>query len=266
MHATDCHRAPYLDKLRVYMDTSANRIHSALQTVARLRTQRAAEPALAAAVAEIKRFQARRFVATYADLLQSPRYKAATKFFLDELYGDKDYAERDQQFSRIANTIEKLFPQAVVKTAAALAEVHALTESLDDLMGRQWLTFVGGKRPSSDCARYILCWRAVADSEDRHRQLDVVLLLGEELNQLTRKTGLRTLLRLMRGPAAAAGLSALQGFLESGFDAFTDMRGSDTFLTTIRQRETALIGALFGDELAVCETKLGNLVEAATTD
>jgi hypothetical protein len=260
MHALGFHRAPYLDKLRVYMDASANRIHHALQAVAQLRAQRAAEPALAAAVADIKRFQARRFMATYADLLQSPRYKTAATFFLHELYGDKDYAERDQQFARIANTIEKLFPQAVINTAAALAEVHSLTESLDDLMARQWLVSAGDKPLPGECTRYIFCWRAVADIAARHRQVDVVLLLGEELNRLTRKPGLRTLLRMMRGPAAAGGLSALQGFLEAGFDAFADMRGADTFLATIRQRETALIAALFCDDLAVSESKLANLV------
>lgn len=262
MQAPGFHRAPYLDKLRVYMDASANRIHHALQAVAQLRAQRAAEPALAAAVADIKRFQARRFTATYADLLQSPRYKTAAKFFLHELYSDRDYAERDQQFARIATTVEKLFPQAVVNTAAALAEVHALTESLDDLMSRQWLASASDKHVPGECTRYSLCWREVADAAARHRQLDVVLLLGEELNRLTRKPGLRTLLRMMRGPAAAAGLSALQGFLEAGFDAFADMRGADDFLTTIRQRETELIAALFGDDLAVCETKLGNLIKA----
>ncbi|UUZ62310.1 hypothetical protein LP417_19345 [Polaromonas sp. P1-6] len=132
-------RAPYLDKLRVYMDASANNIQIALQAVSAIRQQHAATPQLAQASAEVKRFQARRFKATYADLLHSPRYKTAAAFFLHELYSDKDYAERDQQFARIANTIAKLFPQAVVNTAAALAEVHALTEELDNLMAQQWL-------------------------------------------------------------------------------------------------------------------------------
>lgn len=239
------------------MDDSAQKIHDALQAVDRLRQQHATNSLLKQAVFDIKRFQARRFQASYADLLQSPRYKTAAAFFLQELYGDKDYAERDQQFGRIANTIARLFPQAVVNTAAALAQVHALTEELDDLMARQWLR----EDPKlGDCARYIRCWQNVADSAARHRQLDVVQLLGHELDRLTHKPGLRTLLKLMRGPASAAGLSSLQRFLEAGFDAFANMRGADEFLALIRLRETELIRSLFDDTPVTCETKLVHLL------
>lgn len=242
------------------MDSSVNNIHLALQAVSIFRQQHAADPELARASAEVKRFQARRFQATYVDLLHSPRYKSAATFFLDELYSDRDYAERDQQFARIANTIARLFPQAVVDTAAALAEVHALTEKLDDLMARQWRIDQSAHPGGSDCARYIRCWRAVADMAARHRQLDVVLHLGQELNRLTRMPGLRTLLKMMRRPAAAAGLSALQHFLETGFDAFAHMRGAEEFLAVVEQRESEWIRALFEDEPVACETKLGHLL------
>ena len=242
------------------MNASAQRIHDALQAVAQLRRQHAAEPALAQASAKIKRFQARRFQATYADLLQSPRYKPAAGFFLHELYSDKDFADRDEQFGKIANTIAKLFPQAIVDTAAALAEVHALTEHLDDLMARQWLLSVSSAVQVNICAAYIDCWRRVADPAGRHRQLEVVLILGRELDRLTKKPGLRTMLRLMRGPAAAAGLGVLQQFLETGFDAFAGMRGADEFLQLVRQRETKSINSLFEDDFVTCETALKQLV------
>jgi hypothetical protein len=244
------------------MDASAQQIHDALETVARLRQQHRADPPLARAGAEVKRFQARRFQATYSDLLHSPRYKTAATFFLQELYSDKDYAERDQQFARIASTIAKLFPQPVVSTAAALAEVHALTEKLDDLMAREWLADCAAIPESNDCARYIRCWRRVGDAAARTRQLEVVLHLGEELNRLTRMFGLRTLLKMMRGPAAAAGLNSLQHFLETGFDAFANMRGADEFLRLIKDRETAWIHTLFADDAVTCETRLSHLLAA----
>ena len=242
------------------MNASAQRIHDALQAVARLRQQRAAELALALAIARIKRFQARRFQATYPDLLQSLRYKPAAGFFLHELYSDKDYADRDEQFGRIATTIARLFPQAIVDTAAALVEVHALTEHLDDLMARQWPESLAATAGGNTCAAYIDCWRRVADPAGRRRQLEVVLALGRELDRLTEKPGLRTMLRLMRGPAAAAGLSALQQFLETGFDAFAGMRGADEFLQVVQQRETRWINSLFEDDAVACETALTHLV------
>ena len=89
--------------------------------------------------------------------------------------------------------------------------------------------------------------------EDRHQQLAKVLAVGAELDRLTRMPGLRLTLRMMRGPAHAAGLSSLQGFLESGFDTFAKMSGrgdgARTFLNLIQTRETALMNALFSGDV-----------------
>jgi hypothetical protein len=244
------------------MNASADQIHQSLHTVAQLRQLRAGNPALLAANAAIKRFQARRFQATYPDLLKSPRYMAAAQFFLHELYSDKDYAERDQQFARIASTMVKIFPQTVVNTAAALTQVHALTEQLDDAMANAYLAYATDSATSfatNDIANYIACWRRVADPATRKQQLEIVLALGQSLNGLTRKPGLRTLLKMMRGPAAAAGLGSLQRFLESGFDAFQTMRGADEFLKFIAERETDWINRLFEEDAVACETKLSQL-------
>jgi hypothetical protein len=244
------------------MDTPAEKIQAALQVVSQLRQQHASDPALAQASTEVKHFQARRFRATYADLLHNPRYKTAAAFFLHELYSDKDYAERDQQFARIATTIARLFPQSVVNTAAALAEVHALTETLDDLMARCWQADPPAAPQGSECARYIRCWRRLGDPAAREHQLEVVLQLGQELDRLTRAHGLRTLLKLMRRPAAAAGLDSLQQFLETGFDAFAEMGGADEFLKLVRQRESEWIRGLFDDDAVACETRLTHLLAA----
>lgn len=259
MHLPHFYRAQYLDKLRVYMDPAASRIREAMEAVSLLRLGRASQPGLEQACLEVKRFQAQRFKATYADVLRNPRYGRAASFFLQELYGEQDYAQRDQQFARIASTIARLFPQAVVETAACLAEVHALTEQLDDSMASHWLA---ASAPTVQ-ARYIHCWRMVGDRSARFRQLDVVLHLGRELDRLTRMRGLRGLLRMMRAPAAAAGLSSLQGFLEAGFDAFADMKGTSEFLGLIHKRESVWIEALFDDDAVTCETKLLQLPTSA---
>ena len=252
----ETNRARYLDKLGVFMDSAAPRIRQAMQAVVALRQHHAASPSLRTAVLEVKRFQAQRFRATYADLLQDPRYRHAALFFLDELYGDRDYERRDQQFARIANTIARLFPVAVADTAATLAEVHALTEKLDHQMALCWL----GTDAASLPQRYIKCWRAVADRLARQQQLQAVLHLGEELDRLTRTPGLRRLLKMMRAPAAVAGLSSLQHFLEAGFEAFADMQGAAEFLAIIGQREAAWISSLLDSDAVACETKMLQLL------
>lgn len=68
------------------------------------------------------------------------------------MYSQQDNAERNQQLARIARAMAKLFPQWVVNTAAALAEVHALTERLDHAMARDYLALQPVSRSQSDAA------------------------------------------------------------------------------------------------------------------
>jgi hypothetical protein len=244
---------------------TARKIRDAVAQVALLRQAGEANPALQGAAGEIKRLQSRRFAGTYADLLAGGPYAAAAQFFLEELYSDRDFAERDVQFARIAAAIEKLFPQQVAATAVALAELHALTEELDQAMALAWLSQVDEEM--SESRRYIAAWREVGRRPDRQKQLTVVLGIGHQMARLTRTVGLRTMLRMMRGPAAAAGMGALQRFLECGFDTFGTMArrrgGAEGFLAIIEAREIALMGLLFDADLVTCETALGDTLGQA---
>lgn len=241
---------------------SAQAIRDAVAEVERLREECRAVPEIDAAVVRIKRFQARRFAGTYADLLAAGPYAAAARFFLEELYSERDYAARDAQFARIAGAVEKLFPRDVADTAVALARLHALTESLDHATARTFAL-----QSDADVAGYVRAWKAVGRRDDRERQLETVVAIGAELARLTRLPGLRMMLRMMRGPASAAGLSSLQRFLEAGFDTFgaiTKVRGgAEQFLATIRAREQHLIGQLFTADPVACETELGRILGQA---
>jgi hypothetical protein len=236
---------------------AARNIRIAVARVSALRAAEHAQPALRSAVVGVKTLQARRFSGTYTDLLAGGPFAAPTRFFLEELYSDKDFSERDAQFARIAGAIEKFFPAQVAQTAVALAELHALTEELDGAMGSAWLAQEAPQH--SEAHRYVAAWRAVDRRADRQSQLEVVLSIGDEMVRLTRTPGLRTMLRMMRAPAAAAGLASLQRFLETGFDTFAAMArgpGAGTFLRTVGERESALIAMLFDSPLVACETAL----------
>jgi len=223
-----------------------------LQAVAGLREAMAATPALAAQVRAVKHWQHRRFESSYTDMLASPRFGPAARFFLEDLYGPKDFAERDAQFARIVPALVRLFPADIVETVSALAELHALSESLDEAMANALLGHGVDDAASQalDATRYVAAWRSVGRAQERSRQIDLMLQVGGALDGFTRKPLLRHSLRLMRAPAAAAGLSALQQFLETGFDTFRAMRGAQPFLQTIAERERSLCAALFAGDLS----------------
>jgi len=238
---------------------TAETIRQAVAEVEALRRESRDMPVVGAAVTRVKALQARRFQGTYADLLATGPYVAAARFFLEELYSERDYAERDAQFARIAGAVEKLFPHDVADTAAGLAQLHALTESLDHAMARA----LASDR-AQEASAYVRAWKAVGRRADRQRQIETVLAIGTEMARLTRLPGLRLMLRMMRGPASAAGLGALQRFLESGFDTFSAVArgrgGAEHFLATIREREQRLMDMMFDADPVACETELRRIL------
>lgn len=210
-----------------------------LVRVTREREQRAREAGLDARVTAVKHYQHARFERTYADLLSTPRYARSARFFLEDLYGPHDFTQRDAQFARVVPGLVRLFPHEIVLTVRSLSELHAISEEFDTRMARTL------DLPTLDRRQYLRAWQQAGDPAGRSRQIELMLAVGQALDRYTRHTVLRHSLRLMRGPARAAGLGALQNFLETGFDTFRDMRGAGDFLNTIATRERVLADALF---------------------
>jgi hypothetical protein len=222
------------------MASPAEKARAHLEQVARLREARQDDAGLASRVAAIKRYQHARFSRDYASLLDSERYGEATRFFLDDLYSPSDFADRDRQFDRVVPAMARVFPADVMHTVADLAELHALTESLDQEMALQVKA-----NAAVDDESYRAAWRAVGRGAARQRQLDLLMAIGMSLDQHTQNAFLATTLRMMRVPAKAAGLARLQSFLERGLAAFVKMRGARHFLETVRANEQRTIVDLF---------------------
>jgi hypothetical protein len=231
------------------MTPTGQAILDQLGIVEQLRRGRALDAAHAQRVQAIKAYQAQRFERSYADLLANPRYQAAARFFLEELYGPHEFGARDAQFARIVPPLVRLFPEEIVATVATLARLHALSESLDDDMARQL------EHTAVNAAAYVRAWQRTGRPEDRRLQIDLTLNIGQALERYTRSPLLRGALKMMRRPAQAAGLGELQRFLESGFDTFGAMRGAGEFLTTVRAREEALCAALFAETAVTSATQ-----------
>ena len=230
------------------MSDPATRILQSLEAVEVERRRRAASPGLTAGVDALKAYQQQRFARTHAGLLAHPRYAPATRFFLDELYGPQDFSQRDAQFSRIVPALVRLFPADTVATVESLAAVHALSERLDTAMA----IHLADQAPTR--ASYVRAWQAAGEPSARARQLELVVRIGQALDRHTRNFVLRASLKAMRGPARAAGMAALQTFLEAGFGAFGAMRGADEFLATIAASESALSARLFEPDAVAAAT------------
>jgi len=230
-----------IDKGSVVAQLVAN-----LQQARTMRQCHSASADDAAARMRLREWQAERLARTYDDLLGSDRFGAAAAFFLSDLYGPKDFSARDADITRLLPLMTKTLPLAGLETVSRAVELDALSESLDAQMTTE-LQRQGVL--SIDSATYAAAYRAVGDRPGRERQITLIGDGGYALDRLTRRPLIRGVLRLMREPAHLGGLSAIQEFLERGFNAFHKMGSAEEFLETIRTRETQLLQDLFAGRL-----------------
>jgi hypothetical protein len=188
---------------------------------------------------ELKRWQSARLKRTYADVSSQARYRAATSFFIEDLYGPKDFSARDEEMLRIVPVMARILPKSAVETAALAIELEALSEDLD-----QRLVKALGLAALDD-ASYGRAYRESSSPEERRHQVGLIGAVGRRLDLLVKKPLVAKTLRLMRGPAQVAGLGDLQEFLEKGFESFGAMQGADEFLALIASREERILSRLF---------------------
>ena len=216
-----------------------------LQRARALHEQRAASPALAAALDRLAQWQSRRLNGTYADLARDPRYAAAIAFFGTDLYGPGDFSRRDADLARVVPLMSKVLPEGVLATIAGAMELSVLSHELD----RSLLERLG---PAAALAVVSYCeaYRELGERQSRERQIALIVSVGHALHRYVDKPLVRSALAAMRQPARLAGFGALQDLLERGFAAFRSMNGAAEFLATVEMRETTLMNAIFAGDRA----------------
>ena len=169
---------------------AAQRLRHLSSEVARLRLDAAPErsPAFAQALRSLKHFQAGRLAQTHQDLLGSSRYGLATRFFLEDLYGAKDFSQRDAELERVIPTLTRFLPEAALATVADAVELDALSEDLDQKMTRFGLEHLGLDGPDQDwnAERYAEAYRGIGSVDERAEQLELVPRIGRTLDKLVR--------------------------------------------------------------------------------
>ncbi len=192
----------------------------------------------------LRRWQMERLKRTHADLLATPRYKPAVEFFLAELYGDKDFTERDQDIARAYPIIVRTMPAKALQSIAMALELNALSQELDTtllqalLQNKEHLEVI-------DEASYITAYRQCNNYDLRVQQIDLINTLGRDLEKVVSNPWVYAALHLAHVPAYLAGFGRLQQFMEMGFHAFRQMGKADEFLTTIVQRERTLLDRIY---------------------
>lgn len=224
------------------MSAIGERLRALLLRLQQHRRQQDQDPAVAERLSALRAWQARRLAATYADIRGTTRFGGPCEFFLSDLYGEGDFADRDRAVERVVPIMLRLLPEGVLASLARAIELNALSQELDHALAASLPPHCTHAEAISD-SDYAAAYALSAEPQARRRQLALLLVLGRELDRLVRKPLLSELLRMCRWPARLAGLGALQSFLERGFDAFGRLAGAGPFLGTILRRERAFMRA-----------------------
>jgi hypothetical protein len=195
---------------------------------------------IAAALPLLRRWQAQRLARTYADLAADKRYAPATAFFLSEIYGERDFSERDREVERAFPVMRKLLPKAAFAPLERAMALHDLSVRLDTALAAE----LTAKERITEAA-YTEAYRRSSSRAERLRQIALAIAVGTDLDRVVAKPLVRRMLALAAKPARVAGFGELQEFLERGFDAFRHMGGAAEFLKTVETREKAILERLF---------------------
>lgn len=212
-----------------------------LSRVIHRRAELRADAALGPRWLAVKAWQSQRFGGTYADLLASTRYREPCQFFLDELYGTRDFHQRDSELERVVPRLAKMLPDRAI-------EAFLLAVRLDEMAERFDAELAALIELPIDAVRYASAYPLVASQPAREAQIASIDEIGHALDRLARVPMLGQLLGMMKAPAESWGFGHLHHFLHRGFTAFAGMRGAGEFMATIQHRELELNRRLFARE------------------
>jgi len=188
-------------------------------------------------------FQANRLRRDYRDLAEVPQYEPVGAFFFDEMYGPRDFADRDAQGKRLQHFLH-LVPGVHLRDVEEVLELLELTYRLDD--GLAHIMFGRAVGVGFDEPTYEWLYREADNYDERLRQLRLVDNSLRNVFRLSRSGLLGLALHRSRLVARLVGIEVVHDFLTKGYDALRPVSQIDTFADTIYNRELQRLNRIYG--------------------
>jgi hypothetical protein len=220
------------------MTKTLENIAQHLQSTAKMQECIAREN-LTSSIRDLQIWQTKRLLITHNDLWQSKRFKPAMQFFVDELYGPKDFSQRDNELARVVPKMAKVLPNKGLVSLEAALRMNCLSLELDIALVKK----LANKEINRE--NYFDCYRHSGDRNKREEQIELLESLGIDLAEVVKISGISAILLLSRKPAKVAGVKSLHEFLEKGFKSFKKLGNVNDFLDPIISRERALMQSLY---------------------
>jgi hypothetical protein len=195
-------------------------------------------------LALLRAWQTQRLAHTYADLLADPKYAPACQFFLSDIYGPRDFSQRDSDAVRLHDLLSRFLPEMMLRLLGRAIQINELTSHLDAELARALVETLGvtdAITPELYAAGYRVC----NNYDDRVRQIELLAGILTEVCEGAKFPLVGVTLKLVRGPALNAGWFEVYDFLERGYAAARHMKDVKYFVGTIHDRETLILERIF---------------------
>jgi hypothetical protein len=195
-------------------------------------------------MALLRVWQSQRLARTYADLLEQPRYNPACRFFLDDIYAERDFSQRDHDLETMYDFMRRFVPDAVSRPAALTIKLHRMTDALDQKLLDVLVNQVG-ITDSITVEQYAEAYRRCDNYRERVEQIDAIIEICEHIDGIVRNPITGPALSLAKRPLRGAGYGEVVSFLERGYDSFKRMHGSHHFRKILQERELGALDRIY---------------------
>lgn len=187
-------------------------------------------------------FQTRRLRRDHQDLARRSEYRRLAEFLFTDIYGPRDFSERDRQMKSLTPLLRRL-PGLTSRDMVQIFQLLDFSDRLDELLVDQLL--VMGARPDFSEDTYEEAYRMAGNHADRQRQLDEVRDVLLHVHRLARNMLLGPALDSSHLLANAAGLGEIHTFLQHGYHALRPVRNILSFVETVDIRERERLERIF---------------------
>jgi hypothetical protein len=193
----------------------------------------------------LQMFQSSRLRRDYHDLAAIAQYQQVGEFFFTEIYGPRDFSERDSGARRLQQFLH-LVPGVVAEDVEQVLELLELTNKLDTELAQ--ILVERGAPLHFDEETYEAAYRQQENYNQRLVQLDLIDMSLRNVFRLSRIGLLGAALRRTRLVARLAGIEAIHQFLLRGYEALRVVRDIEPFARTIYDRELERLNRIYEKE------------------
>ncbi len=193
----------------------------------------------------LQTLQSNRLRRDFSDLAAIPMYEPVGEFFFEEMYGPRDFSQRDHDARRLQHFLH-IVPGVHLHDIEQILELISLTADLDDDLTRRLIAL--NAPIHFDEVLYEYVYREADNYDLRMHQLELIRSCLLNVYNLSRSHLLGMALESSGLFARLAGFEAGHTFLLKGYRALRDVSEIDHFAVTIYGRELTRLDRIYEKE------------------